>query len=48
MMVNVAVPEPALVVKRMPVTGYAILEFNEADPVNVGWSNHVLVPAVGL
>jgi hypothetical protein len=48
MMVNVADPVPALVLKRIPVTGYAMLEFNEEDPVKVGWSNHVLVPAVGL
>jgi hypothetical protein len=47
-MVNVADPEPALVVKRIPVTGYAMLEFSEAEPAKVGWSNHTLVPAVGL
>jgi hypothetical protein len=35
-MVNVADPVPALVLKRIPVTGYAMLEFPEEEPVKVG------------
>ena len=45
MIVKVAVPVPAVVVNRMPVTGYAMLEFEDVVPTSVGWSNQL--PAVG-
>jgi hypothetical protein len=36
MIVNVAVPVPAVVIKRIPVTGYAMLEFADEVPTSVG------------